>query len=828
MATCNRCELCKTANTIRIRGRGPIPADIMIIGEAPGYHEDLEGKPFIGKAGNLLTQYLKECGVSRSEVYITNVVKCRPPENRTPTKDEIKSCSVHLAREIERVQPKYIMLLGNTALQGVMGRSGIKKYRGSWMELEGIQVMATYHPAAALRNPSLGVQVKADFMRLTQIALEKVPVKKDIPYLFVKTKNDLKEYLEAAKKAINHAYDFENIPNTSTIICQGSYMEFEDGSMMGYFIPLYHPESPFRNQWEKVLDIIAPPIEKKKKCYKADVIAHNSSHEGKMYRAHGRDPHIDWDTLLGAHMLDENSPKNLEFLSQTMCNAPDYKREVDNMKLIDEKLWKVAKYNIQDAYYTLLIKKIQEEKIREDDRLWTLFTKFMMPAEEAFQKASYIGVPVDSEQLKKMTRKAEIKMYKAQTKMKKWLPKGYELRNCSNCRRLNNTKVKIQCPHPDKVSEMYICDKYMEPKDVPVFNFNSTKQLAWLLYDILGLEPPDDDSRSTAENVLIYLNHPILKHLKTYKEWQKLHSTYLIPWSEVKDSKGRIHPRFKLWGTVTHRLAMDEPNLQNVPRLQEVRTIISDPEGLIVEADYSQIELRTAAHIAGEQTMIRIYVNDGDIHTETACVITGKRPQDITKDERKKAKAVNFGFLYGMGSNKFIQYAKEKYDVEFTPREAKTIRDRFFKKYKYLKPWHEKQKRIVNKLGYVRSPLGNKRRLPDIYSMDEGVRAEAERQSINSPVQSVPPYLTMYAIAQLDKMPGFWEECPCILQVHDALLFNPKTIEMANKWAPIIKREMEEVPVKELFGFEFMVPIKVDISIGPAWGKGEEWTEEVK
>jgi DNA polymerase-1 len=275
---------------------------------------------------------------------------------------------------------------------------------------------------------------------------------------------------------------------------------------------------------------------------------------------------------------------------------------------------------------------------------------------------------------------------------------------------------------------------------------------------------------------------------------------------------------------VTGRSSSAKPNLQNVPRESEIRSCIGSPPGWkLVEGDYSQVELRMAAHMAQEPTMIRIYRENGDIHTKTACITTGKSPEEVTKEERKKAKAVNFGFLYGMGWRKFIEYAKASYGIDFTEEEAKNIRAAFFATYSALPPWHDRQRRIVKELGFVRSPLGRKRRLPEVYSTDDFARSEAERQAINSPVQAVPPDLTHLAVMQLSKMDGFWEECYLVAQVHDALLFEIRE-DVVDKWVPLIKGAMENMAlVKKIFGIEFLVPIVADVTVGEAWGKGEEW-----
>lgn len=824
MGSCTRCNLHKTAQVVCLGGQGPKPTQLMIIGEAPGFREDEIGKPFQGKAGKVLDQYLKEVGLSRDNSYITNVCKCRPPGNRTPTKTEIKACLPHLWEEIRQVEPNIILLLGATALFALLGVQGVKEKRGEWVEVEGMLVMTTYHPAALLRNPNLGPTFRSDLVKVRR-ALEDMPENYDIPFTYCRTKGDLMCYFKDARDAVIHAYDIETVPGTDLVICQASYFEMEDGSRKGYFIPLYHPESPFRKSWLTLLKKMAPIIERRKP-YTAITVAQNGKFDNKYYiRNTGARPFLCFDTMLASHLIDENTPHDLGYLSRTYCGAPSYKEQVDSKRLIEEKLNKVAIYNVQDAFYTLELYHQLRGELRKDPRLWTIFNRVLMPSARAYELVETKGMWLDRVKLAQMEQKARHNIFNTQKRMLRWLPGGKEIRNCANCRRRDNTRVKIKCPHEDRISEFFICDRYMEPKE-GTFNFGSTQQMAYLLFDHLGLDPIDytnTGNPSTAEGTLVYLEHPIIEDLLFFRQWSKLWSTYLRPWDEMMDEGNRIHTSFKLHGTVTGRLSSAKPNLQNVPRESDIRSVIGSPPGWkFVEADYSQIELRVAAHMAGEATMIRIYRNGGDIHRETACVVTGKTPEEVTQDERKKAKAVNFGFLYGMGYRKFVQYAKESYGVDFTEEEAKKIREAYFAKYSNLPYWHERQRRVVQKLGYVRSPLGRKRRLPEVNSTEDSLRAEAERQAINSPVQAVPPDLTHLAVAKLSTMPDFWEECFIVAQVHDALLFEIRE-DVVDKWAPIIKEAMENPPLKELFDLEFSVPIEVEITVGNAWGQGEVW-----
>jgi DNA polymerase len=166
---CKKCPL-HLRRTNAVPGTGNYNAKLMIIGEGPGRDEDIQGKPFVGKAGKLLTQLLSEIGISRDEVYITNVVKCRPPDNRVPEESEIEACRDYLRRQIEIINPKIILLLGSTALKAVIGEKSITKVRGEEIEIDGIIYLPTFHPAAVLRDESNKLpQIREDFRKLKEL-----------------------------------------------------------------------------------------------------------------------------------------------------------------------------------------------------------------------------------------------------------------------------------------------------------------------------------------------------------------------------------------------------------------------------------------------------------------------------------------------------------------------------------------------------------------------------------------------------------------------------------------------------------------------------------
>ena len=349
-------------------------------------------------------------------------------------------------------------------------------------------------------------------------------------------------------------------------------------------------------------------------------------------------------------------------------------------------------------------------------------------------------------------------------------------------------------------------------------NWNSSAQVAHALFDLDGipsLYKTGKGAPSVAADVLKELSmqgYEVPKLLLQYKDAATRNKMFLNRW-ESDCYESRIHPNFNLTNVVSGRTSCNNPNLQQVPRTKDIRGLFAGAPGMILfEADYSQLELRIAAHYANEKTMLDIYRNNGDIHTETAKLFTNGR--EPTKEERGKAKAVNFGFLYGMQAKKFVKYALDSYGQTFTQHEAEHIRDLFFAKYSRLLPWHKEQEALCEMQGGVANMFGRFRRLPLIYSGNKWERASAARRAINTPVQGSGSDLLISAVTQINKeLKGIaWVGAT----VHDSII--GECLEEDKEFVDeTIRRIMKHPPVLDKFGVELRVPLDVDIGWGP-WG----------
>lgn len=220
--------------------------------------------------------------------------------------------------------------------------------------------------------------------------------------------------------------------------------------------------------------------------------------------------------------------------------------------------------------------------------------------------------------------------------------------------------------------------------------------------------------------------------------------------------------------------------------------------------------------------MMSLYARGGDIHTAMAMRMTGKPADQITYEERTAAKANNFGFLYGMGADKFVLQAKHDYGVIVTPDEAQAFRAAFFAQYPDIRPWHSKQRKLAHTYKRVQTPLGRIRHLPDIDSPSQGVMAEAERMAINAPVQGYGSDLCLLSINLIHrKFLKAGMRSVITSNVHDAINFEIPEEELSEA-LPMIKYTMENPPLHQLFGVHLSVPLVADISVGTHWGEQKE------
>ncbi len=346
------------------------------------------------------------------------------------------------------------------------------------------------------------------------------------------------------------------------------------------------------------------------------------------------------------------------------------------------------------------------------------------------------------------------------------------------------------------------------------FNINSPKQLGEVLFETLGLPHAKKTKTgySTNAEILEKLrpHHPIIGEILDYRQVTKLKSTYTDGLLRLSDANGRVHTTFKQTGTATGRLSSTEPNLQNIPVRTELGRELrrfflpENQDYVIIDADYSQIELRILAHISGDATMIRAFREGADIHTSTAATVFGIPAEAVTSDMRKKAKAVNFGILYGIGAFSLSD------DLGVSRAQAQAYIDQYLAGFPEVDAYLHNTIREARETGEVRTLFGRLRTIPELSGTNKMLQKFGERVAMNSPIQGTAADIIKLAMVRVhQKLRESGLDARLILQVHDELLIESHR-SCAAAAAEILREEMEHA-------VSYSVPLDVDIHTGNNW-----------
>lgn len=512
-------------------------------------------------------------------------------------------------------------------------------------------------------------------------------------------------------------------------------------------------------------------------CWPEVMVAHNGKYDQLwLLEMFGRALPVAYDTMLAEHLIDSEGPKGLKTIAAKYLRVPDWSVDVARAASLDKE--PLYEYAAMDTSATAGVYYAQQEAV---DR--KLLDDLLMPASSALLRAEQAGVGLDR----------------------------------AGALSLRGDLEREEIALTKEISEY-------GPSGTP-------REMRNLLYGTLGLqvlERTPTGHPSVATSVLRRLDHPAAQAMAKRQGVRKGLSSFVRPWLDATSrGDGRLYSTFRLAGTATGRLSSGGAegssgiNLQQIPRDKRYKSLISAADGCtLIELDYSQIELRVAASLAEEGTMIEIYREGGDIHRETALAVSGR--DAIEKSDRTKAKAVNFGFLYGMGAKSFMDYSRDSYGVIVTLEEAEEARERFFEKYRGLRPWHKMVKEGALKNGFVKTLFGRVRYLDGVKYGKGSEKALALRQAVNTYVQSVASDCMILALGLIDRLlvkPGYGAKI--VATVHDSVLLEVPTSryrEVGEK----AKYIMEHLPLRH-FGVSLEVPLEAGVASGDTWGGMKEW-----
>lgn len=468
---------------------------------------------------------------------------------------------------------------------------------------------------------------------------------------------------------------------------------------------------------------------------------------------------LEYDVLLASYVKNPNRKHTLD------AQALDFLNHI----MVDSE--NIEKYSCDEAYTTYMLYEYWEKNLDNNEQ--KLVKEVELPLTKVLAKMEYTGVAIDCEYLQELSS--------------------------------------------------YMTEKLAEIEDLiyqlagETFNINSPKQVAEILFDKLELKSKKKRSRSTSAEILEELaeEYEICEYILEHRKFSKLKSTYtdVLP-TLINKRDGRIHTTYNQALTVTGRLSSSNPNLQNIPiRSEEGNKIraafcAQNTNSLILSADYSQIELRLLAHVSGDKTLIEAFNSGEDIHTITASKVFGVNINEVSKDMRRKAKAVNFGIVYGQS-----KYGLAK-NLKISNSEAQDFIDKYFDSYPSVKKYMEDKKEFANMNGYVETLYGRKRYLAsELQSPNFQIREFAQRAAINQPLQGTAADLIKMAMIKVDKLLKDNQlKAKMIMQVHDELVFEVPE----NELDVVMKLVTEAMELDQ----PLRVPLLVDINYGLNWKEG--------
>ncbi len=547
----------------------------------------------------------------------------------------------------------------------------------------------------------------------------------------------------------------------------------------GWYIPVGHSNGQTNLTLEQVFDTLRPAMTNAK----IPKTGHNLKYDALVLRCHGLDPTpLNFDTMLAAWLVDPATHRlglkdmaELE-LDVSMTHIEELIGTGRNQRSMAEvAIADVAPYAAADAEVPLRLQPILARRLQEHSAL-RIFEEMEMPLLPVLEQMEFNGISLDVDLFKKLS-----------------------------------TEYKSRLVEIEK--QVYAAVGYP-------FNLNSTQQLSKALFETLKLVPPDVGNKtksghySTSAAVLEDLRgkHPVVDSLLEYRELSKLVSTYLdaLP-LQVNPRTGRVHTSFNQTGSVTGRLASSDPNLQNIPTRTETgqgvrKGFIAAPGQVLLSVDYSQIELRIAAHMSGDQAMLDAFRAGQDIHATTAAAIYDVPLDQVTKEQRRHAKAINFGLIYGMSAFGLAA------GTDLTLAEAENFVRDYFIHFPRVKEYLDGIRRLAAQQGYVETLLGRRRYFPNLKNPPTAqIRAREEREAINAPIQGTAADILKLAMIRLPgELARAGLQAKMLLQVHDELLLECPKDEL-HETARLVRGVMENA-------YNLSIPLLCDAVWGVNWG----------
>lgn len=848
--TCTRCKLCESRTHI-VWGQGPLDARVMIIGEGPGEKEDRNGIPFVqwARGGKELLKVCDQNGLYRPDIFVTNLVKCRPPNNRDPKPAEIESCNEWLLAELATVSPELVITAGAYSTSYMLGtKADMETVHGIPFHVthsglnQQFWVIPVYHPAAALRSPDILLKFQADFRTVGAWLRGKIQKHHIIdPFEHAETYNVIwdPEKLDLILSGAHEcAIDVEWLEDYTPYMIQVST---SPGS--GYVV--YFCD-------EKVLSVL------RKHLKRSDMITwiHNMASDLPILESDDLAPANPIDTMVMAYLL-QAEPQGLKPLAFRHFGM----RMQDYQDVLSEAAWdkaitylqQVASMTWPDPEPLLIIKPDGTPKLKKPSNmlkrvnniLKDVITKDANPKErwkkikleEGREDVEDLLGPMPQGDLSDVpaekaiyyaARDPDATIRVAGPLWERIQDLGLETALATDVAALPmvtdmmTVGIRPDLNHFAKLSEKF--DAKMDVLQVQINNMagravriGSHQDVARLFFDELHLFKVKKDSTNAKVLARLQHEHPIVPLVKAWREVQKLKNTYADKLPKLVGKDGRVHTTIRVTRASTGRVTTTRPNLQAQPtRSEDGRDIrngfIADPGHVFLSNDYSGIEMRMTAHMSQDPLLLKIFREGGDLHSITASNIFGV-PLDQVDDlkHRYPAKRLGFGILYGvsaLGLREQLLMAGLSSD-EWTVDRCQELIDSWFDVYSGVKAMMDAIHEQARQKGYVQDMWGRVRFVANVHAADDAMQEEGIRQAGNAPIQMGAQGVIKKAMGELNpqirdlRRSGSW--IWPLIQIHDDLLFEleESAVPLA---APIIKHYMENT-------IRLHVPVEVDQKI---------------
>lgn len=549
----------------------------------------------------------------------------------------------------------------------------------------------------------------------------------------------------------------------------------------GYYLPVGHLLNGDKQlPKSEIIEALREPFENPK----IPKVGHNIKYDAVLLVRNGlRAKPLSFDTMI-AEWLTNPTSRNLGLKNLAWVRLDVQMTEIEELigkgrnqrTMAEVSIEKAAEYAAADAVIPLQLKTELEVELAEK-QAQKLFNDIEMPLVQILADMEMAGIKLDVEFLAEMSE------------------------NLS--RKIGSIKTQIF----ESVGEE--------------FNLNSPQQLSEALFDRLQLTPPNRTQKtssgfySTAAGTLEAMkgDHPVVDWVLEYRELSKLQSTYVdaLP-QQVNPHTGRVHTSYNQAGSVTGRIASSDPNLQNIPIRTELgrqvrQAFIAEPGKVLLSVDYSQVELRIVAHMSDDKTMLEAFRSGQDIHAATAAAVFGVPIEEVTKEQRSRAKGVNFGLIYGMSAFGLSRY------TDITLAEAEDFVNAYFEQFPGVKSYLDRMKKQAAEQEYVETLLGRRRYFPGLRTQsNRNIRNREEREAINSPIQGTAADIMKIAMLRVpDALLNAGLSGKMLLQVHDELVLECPEEEI-QKTADLVSKVMQEA-------YPLKIPLQTDARFGPNWNE---------